>query len=1020
MEGFEDVSRFGEVSADKFESNARSAPSTGASNLLPAMLPQTDSKGSRLSSSNSSKNYRRKSRTADEEAEDLDASDSECESCSSTASQNKRLSSENKSQKLNKNHYSNFNVSNEKFQTKGRISRNDGRLNISINDKNDRGYLAKALGASFVEHFKASSLKHHDSRTSSGPKKHSDSPTTIATKNVHPPSLNIVVMVIGSRGDIQPFLKLGKSLKNYGHRVRIATHPAFKEFVEKDSELEFFSVGGDPSELMAFMVKNPGMIPTMETLKKGEVSRKRSQMAEMFEGFWRACISATDDEKNHANIKMLNEKSPFVADAIIANPPSFAHIHCAERLGIPLHLMFTFPYSPTQEFPHPLANIKKSNLDLGYTNFMSYPLVEMMTWQGLGDLVNKFRVKTLGLEPVSTLWAPGQLYRLKVPYTYLWSPTLVPKPGDWGEEIDIAGFIFLELASSFIPPKDLISFLNIGPAPIYIGFGSIVVEDSDGFTRMILDAIKEAGVRAVISEGWGGLGKGEIPDNVFLLGNVPHDWLFPKVSAVIHHGGAGTTAAGMKFGKPTMIVPFFGDQRFWGERIEKSGAGASPIPHKSLTASALADGIRKCLTNEVQDHAQKIAENIRAEGDGAENAVASFHRNLELEGQQSMRCSLLKNRVAVWSLKKTDIGLSALAAELLVRAKRVNWKQLRLIRHKEWNDFEGPGEPLTGGATAIVGTFTGFATGIGSIPFKIGKNAKKRLKRSKKTKTLVNTNFENKEDEKSTSKQQINSAAADNNLEAYRKSHSFAELLGFHGESESHTKSCREKIKTEVPDNEPLEYSDGPDEDENAGVEMAHVLKSSVGKSAGAIAKAPMDLSLAVAQGFHNAPRLYGDTTVRRPVRITGIKSGLRAAGEEFFNGIYDGFTGLVVQPYTGARDDGLVGFMKGVGMGFTGFILKDFAAVFGPFGYTLKGVHKEMVKHRQPTKFIRSARIVEGKLHLQNLDEAELKHETGAVQDGWPILKKLWHEAELKHTLHLKDRARMTQKHKIEDVKAI
>ena len=118
----------------------------------------------------------------------------------------------------------------------------------------------------------------------------------------------------------------------------------------------------------------------------------------------------------------MGKKNPFVADAIIANPPSFAHIHCAEALGIPLHLMFTFPYSPTQQFPHPLANIKTSNVDPGYTNFMSYPLVEMMTWQGLGDLVNRFRVKTLGLEPVSTLWAPGQLFRLKVPYTYLWSP----------------------------------------------------------------------------------------------------------------------------------------------------------------------------------------------------------------------------------------------------------------------------------------------------------------------------------------------------------------------------------------------------------------------------------------------------------------------------------------------------------------------------------------------------------------------------------------------------------------------
>lgn len=266
--------------------------------------------------------------------------------------------------------FSRFNVGNEDFKTKGKVSRKDGRLNISVNETNNRGYLAKALGATFLKNLGPKDEEVDGKDTDSvGGDSSADAKTLL-------PKLSIVVMVIGSRGDIQPFLKLGKSLKAYGHRVRIATHPAFKEFVENDSGLEFFSVGGDPAELMAFMVKNPGMIPTMETLLKGEVGRRRDQMAEMFEGFWRACINATDDEHDTDNLKMMGKRAPFVADAIIANPPCFAHIHCAEALGIPLHLMFTFPYTPTQAFPHPLANIKKSNVDPGYTNFMSYPLVE--------------------------------------------------------------------------------------------------------------------------------------------------------------------------------------------------------------------------------------------------------------------------------------------------------------------------------------------------------------------------------------------------------------------------------------------------------------------------------------------------------------------------------------------------------------------------------------------------------------------------------------------------------------------
>lgn len=290
--------------------------------------------------------------------------------------------------------FSQFSVGNDDFKTKGKVSKTSGRLDISVNETSNRGYLAKALGTSLQHHL---NLKHrhedagHPS-TSPSPLHEEDSTTRpslgarLSTLGVAKrvdeksiPKLNLVIMVIGSRGDIQPFLKLGKILKEqHGHRVRIATHPAFRDFVEKDIGLEFFSVGGDPAELMAFMVKNPGLMPSAATIRAGEIGKKRESMFEMFQGFWRACINATDDESDLSNLKMMGDKHPFVADAIIANPPSFAHIHCAERLGIPLHLMFTFPYSPTQQFPHPLANIKQSNVDTNYANFISYPLVEMM------------------------------------------------------------------------------------------------------------------------------------------------------------------------------------------------------------------------------------------------------------------------------------------------------------------------------------------------------------------------------------------------------------------------------------------------------------------------------------------------------------------------------------------------------------------------------------------------------------------------------------------------------------------
>ncbi|GMG09575.1 unnamed protein product [Aspergillus oryzae] len=166
--------------------------------------------------------------------------------------------------------------------------------------------------------------------------------------------LNIVIHVVGSRGDVQPFIALGNELQNHGHRVRLATHDVFDSFVRK-SGLEFYPIGGDPAELMAFMVKNPGLIPNMKSLKAGEISRKRVMVREMLEGCWKSCIE--DDPRTGA---------PFVADAIIANPPSFAHVHCAQALGVPLHLMFTMPWSSTSEYPHPLANLKYSACSLRF------------------------------------------------------------------------------------------------------------------------------------------------------------------------------------------------------------------------------------------------------------------------------------------------------------------------------------------------------------------------------------------------------------------------------------------------------------------------------------------------------------------------------------------------------------------------------------------------------------------------------------------------------------------------------
>lgn len=181
-----------------------------------------------------------------------------------------------------------------------------------------------------------------------------------------PLRLNIAIQIAGSRGDVQSFIALGTALKRYGHRVRIATHDIFANFV-REHGLEFYPIGGDPAEPMAYMVKNPGPIPQMETLRGGELKK----MQAMLHGCWRSCIK--DDPVTD---------EPFVADEIIANPPSFVHIHCAQALGIPVHIMFTMPWSSTKAFPYPLANLSSASMSPLTANWVSYGVKERLTWQG--------------------------------------------------------------------------------------------------------------------------------------------------------------------------------------------------------------------------------------------------------------------------------------------------------------------------------------------------------------------------------------------------------------------------------------------------------------------------------------------------------------------------------------------------------------------------------------------------------------------------------------------------------------
>lgn len=422
------------------------------------------------------------------------------------------------------------------------------------------------------------------------------------------PKLKIVILVVGTRGDVQPFIALAKRLQEFGHYVRLATHANFRTFV-KSAGIDFYPLGGDPRILAQYMTKNKGFCLAGPT----EISVQRKQLKEIIFSVLPACTEPD-----------LDTGLPFRAQAIIANPPALGHLHIAEALGVPLHIFFTFPWTPTNEFPHPLARMPQSA-----TYRLSYLILDLVIWWGTRGFINEFR-KKLKLAPIAYFSTyHGSISHL--PTGYMWSPHLMPKPNDWGPLVDVVGYCFLNLGTKYQPPQELSQWLQQGPKPIYIGFGSMPLGDEKKVTSVILDALRETGQRGIISRGWGDLGSfSEVPVDVFILEDCPHDWLFPRCAAVVHHGGAGTTAAGLVAGCPTTIVPFFGDQFFWGERIHAQGVGPAPIPIAELTVEALSNAIRFMLDPEVKSRTMELAIAIGNE-DGVAAAVDSFHRHLPAE-----------------------------------------------------------------------------------------------------------------------------------------------------------------------------------------------------------------------------------------------------------------------------------------------------------------------------------------------------------------------------------------------------
>ncbi|MCA1012041.1 glycosyltransferase [Halobacillus halophilus] len=408
--------------------------------------------------------------------------------------------------------------------------------------------------------------------------------------------MRISILTTGTRGDTQPFIALGKELKSLGHEVKLAGFENYQQLVERH-ELNFHPIKGDISEISKEMakssIKSDNPIQFFTSFRKMKPYIKDKQMG-MQEDLYEACVDA---------------------EAIIYHPGAAIGQFVGELKGIPTILASPFPMGPTEEYPalifYQMQFGKKFNL-------FTHKLFEKGFWMTVKPSVRQYWKRQFDTlpesfqNPFSKEQTKDHLALASVSRHVFQEPK---------KNIRWFGYWFLdEDLSSWNPPEDLQNFLSEGPPPVYVGFGSIYDDQALETTELVIDALRKAGQRGILATGWNSTEDIEETENMYFIESVPHSWLFPKLSGVVHHGGAGTTAAAFRAGIPSFVIPHGNDQYAWGKRTEELGVGPSPVPRKKLTVENLAEGIREMQGEGIKSNAYTLGKNIQLEN-GAGDAA---------------------------------------------------------------------------------------------------------------------------------------------------------------------------------------------------------------------------------------------------------------------------------------------------------------------------------------------------------------------------------------------------------------
>jgi sterol 3beta-glucosyltransferase len=412
--------------------------------------------------------------------------------------------------------------------------------------------------------------------------------------------MRIVIIATGSWGDVRPNTVLGQALQKAGYEVVLVAAEPFRTWVEGRG-VNFAGLSFDIQAMLDAQTNSSNLFQTINGMRK--VMQATIQMGKEIA------------EVIHAgDVVLLSEGLlPLVNGAIEKQNARFIHANMQ-------------PWVPTVEFSGMLPVLPSwMPIKQATYNRWSAGFVRRSQWWAMGGSGNQVRTKYLGL-PKQT-WAKHRAMLDSTPSLLLVSPHVLPRPADWQPHHRVTGYIFDD-ESGWEAPQELRDFLAAGDKPVYIGFGSMRERNPEETTRLFLDAVKQAGKRAVLLSGWAGIGASDLPKDVFLLKYAPHDWLFPRMATVVHHGGAGTTAAALRAGVPSIVVPIMSDQPFWGRCVHELGAGSSPIPRSKLTVDNLAAAITETTTNRaIQQKAAELGVKITAE-DGVSAAVNTINEFL--------------------------------------------------------------------------------------------------------------------------------------------------------------------------------------------------------------------------------------------------------------------------------------------------------------------------------------------------------------------------------------------------------